>query len=137
MYCKNCGAEINDNSVICAKCGAATTQTSHNEPGVLVPAPKKTETFIFGLLGFVLTGFPIIGLVLSCIGVSLAAKSNKQMQQNPQNYEGVGYVTAGKILGIAGIVFGALYLLWVIIAGVILGSGFFAWFDFMSDALNL
>ena len=33
MYCSNCGAEINDNAVVCVKCGCAVKrleQVSHS-----------------------------------------------------------------------------------------------------------
>ena len=29
MFCRNCGAEINDNAVICVKCGCAVNNQVH------------------------------------------------------------------------------------------------------------
>lgn len=52
-FCKNCGAEINDNQAVCLKCGASvnssTTQVIDN------------GGFGWGLLGFCV---PVVGLIL-------------------------------------------------------------------------
>ena len=51
-FCKNCGAEIDDNAVVCPKCGV----TQQNKLEVV-----DNGGFGWGLLGFCL---PIVGLIL-------------------------------------------------------------------------
>ena len=53
MYCKTCGEVINDEAVICPKCGCETGKKSHTE--------KDGEGIGFFILGFL---FPLIGLIL-------------------------------------------------------------------------
>lgn len=61
MFCKNCGAEIPDNAVVCPKCGVATSSEPKVTPTVteLQRAPKSIGGFICGLLGFLLDWFQL------------------------------------------------------------------------------
>lgn len=52
MYCKKCGAEINDDAVICTKCGCSTGKVTKE-----ADAPSGG----FAVLGFLI---PILGLIL-------------------------------------------------------------------------
>lgn len=54
MYCKNCGAEVNDNADTCLSCGSAVIRADENDKG----------GFGWGLLGFLI---PIVGLILYLI----------------------------------------------------------------------
>lgn len=58
MFCKNCGAEIDDNAVICPKCGVSVKENK--------PAASSTDApnMGFAVLGFF---FPLIGLILYLI----------------------------------------------------------------------
>lgn len=54
MYCNKCGAEINDDAVVCVHCGCSvqknkvqTTNTSKNSIGWLL-------AFFFGLIGLII-----------------------------------------------------------------------------------
>ena len=51
-YCKNCGAEINDQAVVCPRCGVAQETK---------PAVVDNGGFGWGLLGFCI---PLVGLIL-------------------------------------------------------------------------
>ena len=137
MYCKNCGAEINNNAVVCVKCGVPVIPVKNSYNGSKELAPKRTAAFVCGLLGFLFWAIPVVGLALSCIGVALASKSTKLTRKNPDRYDGIGLVTAGKVLGIIGIVIGILCLIWTIIVGIALGDGLFTWFELIEDTLNL
>ena len=57
MYCKHCGAEINDNAVICIKCGCAVNDSLYTEK-VLDPNVSDKDLLVtvilclfFGYLG--------------------------------------------------------------------------------------
>lgn len=52
MFCKKCGQEIDDASVVCPECGAAQEEK---------PAVVDNGGFLWGLLGCCV---PIVGLVL-------------------------------------------------------------------------
>ncbi len=79
MYCRICGKEINDLAVICPYCGVPT-----NRQPAPVPEKKKPVNGL-GIAGFVISLLsiylgvyfcivPLIGLVLSAIGLGLKKK---------------------------------------------------------------
>ena len=87
MFCRNCGQQIGDNSVICPFCGVATNQMN----GIPMPErygmePKKTNGlgiagFAVGLIGMFGGNFlylmpGIVALILSIIGVVQIKKCN-------------------------------------------------------------
>ena len=47
MYCKNCGAEINDNAVVCVKCGVPVIPVKNSYNGSKELAPKRTAAFVY------------------------------------------------------------------------------------------
>lgn len=48
MFCKNCGAEIDDNAVVCPKCGVAVNET---------PAPAPASSNDAPSIGFAILSF--------------------------------------------------------------------------------
>lgn len=54
MYCKNCGAEINDKAVVCPKCGVA----QNNVPQA---SPNDAPSMGFAVISFLI---PVVGLIL-------------------------------------------------------------------------
>lgn len=60
MYCNNCGQQIEDNSVACPTCGAATATSTNTTTEPKAPAEDKGG-FLWGLLGCCI---PVVGLVL-------------------------------------------------------------------------
>ena len=57
MFCKNCGAQIDDRAVICPKCGAATD----NFRQASAPQADDAPSAGFAVLCFF---FPVVGLIL-------------------------------------------------------------------------
>jgi TM2 domain-containing membrane protein YozV len=51
MFCKECGAEINDKAVVCPKCGCST--------GVAAPAQGMSKRVTAALIALFLGGFGI------------------------------------------------------------------------------
>jgi TM2 domain-containing membrane protein YozV len=49
MYCKHCGAEINDNAVVCVKCGCAVNDSFYTEK-VLDPKVSDKDWLITAIL---------------------------------------------------------------------------------------
>jgi TM2 domain-containing membrane protein YozV len=68
MYCKNCGAPIENNSAFCAKCGAGQNVTSANVP---VPSGAQKSKLVAGLLGIFVGGFGIHRFYLGYIGMGI------------------------------------------------------------------
>lgn len=104
MFCKKCGAEIDDQAVICVKCGCST-----KEEIAITETPKaKKKINIMCLVGFILSLVSwllalygivaIAGLTLSIIGVVQAKRKEERL---------VG-------LGIAGIPISACSLIYTI-----------------------
>ena len=94
MYCRNCGAEIDDKAVICPKCGVAQNDVQ--------TAGADNGGFGWGLLGFCI---PLVGLILFLVWKDTKPKTSK---------------AAGKGALISVIVGAVLYLLLVILG---IGAG--------------
>lgn len=43
MYCTNCGAEINDNAVVCVKCGCSVSNSNSNNNQKVAPVDPNTS----------------------------------------------------------------------------------------------
>lgn len=94
MYCRNCGAEIDDKAVICPKCGVAQNDVQ--------TAGADNGGFGWGLLGFCI---PLVGLILFLVWKDTKPKTSK---------------AAGKGALISVIVGAVLYILLVILG---IGAG--------------
>ena len=64
-FCKNCGAQIDDNAVVCTSCGTAQNTA---------PAVVDKGGFGWGLLGWCL---PIVGLILFLVWKDTKPKTAK------------------------------------------------------------
>ena len=113
MYCKTCGNEINDNAIICPKCGCPTKETTSSTTN----EPTETKKInILCIIGFVLSLIslflslygivPIASLVLSIIGVVQAGKKGEKL----------------KGLGIAGICVSVGSFIYTVFVLIILGA---------------
>ncbi len=58
MYCKNCGALVDDNSLYCNKCGTRLDNMQR------LPVSEDRSSFGFALLGFFV---PLAGLIFFLI----------------------------------------------------------------------
>lgn len=97
-YCSHCGAQIDDNAVICVKCGCSVAQNNTN--------PQDAPNAGFAVLSFF---FPVVGLILWLVW----------MNSSPLKAKSCG---KGALIGvISSIVVGIVY---GIIAGAALASLF-------------
>ena len=72
MFCKNCGKEINNESVFCPHCGKcnAEQQSPALSPNYNNTANYSSDDNICAILGLVFAFLiPLAGLILSCIGL--------------------------------------------------------------------
>ncbi len=119
MFCKNCGAEIANNAVVCPKCGVpvAGENVQSQAAGVLEKAPNSISGFVCSLIGFCV---PFVGVVFSTIALVLCVKGQKAVRMKPNAYSGTGFLTAGLILGIIGLVWSIGLIVYMIMAKSIL-----------------
>lgn len=94
-------------------------------------APYAVAALVLGICSLVLGCF-FVGFVCGIVGLVLANKGLAVCNQTPGYYSGSGMLRAGKVMSIIGIVFGAIYILYYIIAVIILGAAGFAWLDWMN-----
>lgn len=82
-YCPNCGAEVNENAVVCVRCGSGVYATPAPAP---VPAePQKDSTLqtvikVFMIIGCVMQGvmlLPLAWCIPLTVHVFKAFKENK------------------------------------------------------------
>ena len=99
-------------------------------------APYAVASLILGICSLVFGCF-FVGLICGIVGLVLAKKGLNEVNAHPDLYNGAGMLNAGRITSIIGIVFGAIYTLYYIIAVAILGSAGFAYLNFLENLSNL
>ena len=105
MYCKNCGNQLGENVMFCDKCGArATVAKPQQQMNVLA-----IIGFIVACISFLLNFWGIVGIaavVLSSLGL---------IQINKNGEKGKKLAIAGIVLGAISIVYAFILLLIVIL----------------------
>ena len=121
MFCKYCGAQIDNDSAFCTSCGAGVGGTASAPVQPAQPAapsynpagPSPTKVMVFGIIGLALSSCGLPGLILSAIALRLAGD---YMRLNGGLY---GQAKVGRILGkvgyIVGIVMTVIWALYIII----------------------
>lgn len=94
MYCKKCGAQIDDEAYVCVHCGALVKEPTETAAGGAGYRQKKTNGM--AIAGFVCSFLlPLLGLIFSIIGMN---------QCKERGDDGYGLAKAGKIISIVCIV---------------------------------
>ena len=94
-------------------------------------APYAVAALVLGICSL-LFGCFFVGLVCGIVGLVLSNKGLATYNANPAAYSGFGMLKAGKVTSILGIIFGAIYVVYYVIAVAILGSAGLAWLDMFS-----
>ncbi len=115
---------------------------SQNQPpipqtlfGIRPPLPNSTAVLVLGIISLVFSVLwcywigSFIAIVLGIVGLALSRGGEKIYNANPNAYSTTSHnnLSAGKVCGIIGLVFGSLgmiVLLAIIIGGLALGSIF-------------
>ncbi|MDD2293904.1 MAG: CCC motif membrane protein [Bacteroidales bacterium] len=84
------------------------------------PLPNASAVFVLGVLSLVFTGFS--GLVMGIIGASLASRSWKSYNEDPDAYYGYGQLNAGRIMSIIGIIKNVLVVIVLIVVWIFFGA---------------
>jgi hypothetical protein len=69
MQCRTCETEIDDNALICFRCGAPTTEPVHRPPAAV---PRRASTLVPVVLGLVFVGVAGFFLVQVADGVPIS-----------------------------------------------------------------
>ena len=109
MYCRNCGAIIEENAETCPQCNASVMNIGTTEKPITEEVPvKKCSTkgivgFVLSLVGIVFAAIPcgIIGLVFSSIALN---------ECNEGKYAGKGFALSGLIISIIDVITGIIIL---------------------------
>lgn len=83
--------------------------------------PYAVATLILGICSIVFGCF-FVGLICGIVGLVLGGKGKRVYNEAPSSYTGYGMLSAGRILSIIGVISGAIYVIYYIIAVAILGS---------------
>lgn len=95
-FCKNCGAKLDDQAVICPKCGVPQTS--------LQSGTTDQGGFLWGLVGCCI---PVVGLILYLVWKDTKPKTSKAAGVGA--LVGVGMVVVFYILIFALGIFGSIY----------------------------
>lgn len=115
MYCKNCGANINDDSAYCSKCGAP--QQNECVPEKKKSVPGAMPVFILGILSLALTvaySVPLGGLIC---GLICRSKVREYVEAGGAL---TGKAGIGKTLGQVGLILSIVSLVLGLIAAVLI-----------------
>ena len=116
MYCRKCGAQIDDEAYVCVHCGALVKEQSQEAAYAQSGAAQQSKkTNAMAIAGFVCSFlFAILGLIFSIIGM-------KQCEERGE--EGYGLAKAGKIISIVNIALGVfLVIIYVAVIAAALNS---------------
>ena len=96
---------------------------------VLSRISSKVASLVLGICSLVFGCF-FVGLICGIIGLVLANKGLSVCRID-SSYTGQGMLKAGKITSIIGIVLGAIYILYYIVAVLIIGAAGFSVFELL------
>lgn len=143
MICQNCGKEIPDNTPFCPQCGTpANAQTTTQTPPVyqqpvyqtplqysFVPVPPidvkskpdgmAIASMVLGICSILFSSSIMFGLACSILALIFSSKTAKN---NPGNVKNKGFLTAGKICGIIGLIFTVFWIIFWIIFFVVIAN---------------
>jgi hypothetical protein len=78
--------------------------------------PNASTALVMGILSIVTACccYGIPGVIFGFIGLNMAKKAKATYAENPEQYNGLGNVEAGRITSIIGLVLGALFTIYLI-----------------------
>ena len=108
MFCKKCGAYMNDNQRYCSQCGAVIIGEEGKVSSVssyVGPMGSTTPTLVFGILGLSFSFsfcLSILGIIFSIIGLCKANRAVDIIGNTSRK------VNIGRRLAIAGLIVGII-----------------------------
>lgn len=83
--------------------------------------PNAAATLVLGICSIVF-GCVYLGLILGIVGLAISGSSVRAYRTNPEQWEGFGMLNAGRIMSIIGIVITSLWIVWVVIVMLFVGT---------------
>jgi hypothetical protein len=102
--CPHCGRVYRETLKVCPSCKKAPTP-SGDYTGPVTNAPGAVAALVYGILSIF-----ICGLIFGIVAITKAGEAHKAIAKDP-TLGGAGLATAGKVIGIIGIVAWALLFL--------------------------
>jgi len=118
MYCRNCGARLDEGTGFCRECGASVNERERSEPK---PTDMGLIVMIIGIASLFMAVISVtpVGIVLGIVGIVLWKKSEPEQILNPT------YMKVGSILSIVGLIVNAALLVYgIIVAAFALSATF-------------
>lgn len=85
-YCSNCGAEINENAVVCVKCGAAVTNVNNSLQNNNINSNNSSKSSM--ILGIVAIIFGVISFICAlCVNSYLTGTFEGRLQRYAADFE--------------------------------------------------
>ena len=78
--------------------------------------PNASTSLVMGILSIITACccYGVPGLIFGFLGLNMAKKAKATYEENPEQYNGLGNVEAGRITSIIGLVLGALFSIYLI-----------------------
>ena len=127
MYCKNCGAQVEQNDKFCPACGSTQDVAEEVVTPEVLPSPEveaQKDEDAGKLLKKSITGaiFSSTGL-LSLVGWIISAKVRRRVRAYKEKYnEMTGRALAANIISGIGLGFGIFFTLYVVLM-IVIGIG--------------
>jgi hypothetical protein len=87
------------------------------------PIPNAVGTLVLGILSIVMCWcYGVVPLALAIIALAISQKSVQMYNENPELYEGYNNLKAGRIMAIIGLCLGSLFVVFLIIYFIIVGT---------------
>ena len=111
MFCSKCGSQINDNAVVCVKCGCAVAQTTTASSAddnavlrLLVPIGRSGWAILAGYFGL-LSLIPFVGLLALALGIVAVCDLKKHPDKHGAGRAWFGIIAGGLSVLIYGVLF--------------------------------
>ena len=108
-FCQNCGAKLNENQVICVKCGAAVKEVKYDESINQKTNSLAVAGFITAMISLLLNFWGIVGIIATILsGVALS-----QLGSRPEE-KGKALAIIGLCVGIISVIYGVISIFAII-----------------------
>ena len=104
-FCTYCGNEVNDNAVVCVKCGCQIPRVQHVLHDTTEEKSVAHVSIVFGILGIVFAWlFALVGHILSIIGIVRGVKEYKDTAR----ISGLIFSIVGEVCSVFSSIIGAI-----------------------------
>ena len=87
------------------------------------PLPNAVATLVLGILSIVMCWcYGLIPIALAIIALAISNKSVQMYKENPELYDGYNNLKAGRIMAIVGLCLGGLFVVFLIIYFIVVGT---------------